>query len=667
MDRGYSVVEVKSVDEEKRIVRGIATTPDIDRQGDSIDPFGVQVASDIPLFLYHDSKQTVGRARLGKASKDGIPFEASLPHIKELGRLKDRVDEAWQMLKYGLITGVSVGFNILNDAYERMKDGGYLIKEVEVLELSLVPIPAQQNAVITGLRGFDANARHAMVLQIKSLDIAQRAATGRKPNDISPPGDTGTKQAASGRFFHSRTGKGNQVKTLKELRELRTTKAARLQELVELFKTDGHDASEDETSEFDGLADEVKSLDQDIRIQGFHETQSRSAKGVDGSSQENGTRSRGNLGFVKTQDPDDKFKGQSQTRVAIAKAAAFMAMKDGNFFTAADYAEKRWGKSHPALVRYIKAAVAGGGTGSGEWGAELAQADTRYNGDFVEFLYSMTVFDRLPLRAVPARVHIKGQDGAATGYWRGESKGIPVSKPDFSDVELSPLSVGAIAVCSKELIADSDPSAEMWIRDSIAQAIAQRVDTTFLSAAAASAGVSPAGILNGLSALAPSGADAAAVRADMMALYAPFLAAKNASGLVQIMTPSMAKALALLVNALGQPEFVGLNANGGTLLGDPVYTGDNVAGGDWILLKPSDIWKIGDSGVQISMSDTAMVEQDTAPTGATDTPVAASATMVSLWQEESIGFKVVRRINFAKRRTSAVAVLSNAEYGGVAS
>lgn len=371
--------------------------------------------------------------------------------------------------------------------------------------------------------------------------------------------------------------------------------------------------------------------------------------------------------MIRRTDPDDKFKGQSLTRLAIAKAAAFIAMKEGNFISAGEWAQRRWGKTHPNLVTYIKAAVAGGGTGSGEWGAELAQSDTRYKGDFLEFLYSMTVFDKLPLRPVPARINIKGQDGAATGYWVGESKAIPVTKGDFADVELRDLDVGAIAVCSKKLITDSDPSAELWLRDMLGQASAQRIDTTFLSAAAASAGVSPAGMLNGLTPLVPSGVDAVAVRADMMALYQPFLAAKNASGLVQVMTPSMAKAVSLMVNALGQTEFAGLNANGGTLLGDQVYTGDNVTPGDWILLKPSDIWKIGDSGVEIGMSDSATIEQNDAPQGAGDTPTAASATLMSLWQTEQVGFKVVRRINFQKRRAGAVAVLSNAEYGGVVS
>lgn len=458
------------------------------------------------------------------------------------------------------------------------------------------------------------------------------------------------------------------MKTLQQLLEERAAKAARANELLELRKSnEGGKFKSEEADEFDILSDEIEALDDEIRIKRFEERQAAGATRVRSGSPDNQRGSRGPTIVVKKEDPDDKFKGQSYTRLLIAKAAAYVAMRDGNFVTPAQIAEQRWGKSHPKLVQFIKAAVAGGGTGSGEWGAELAQSDTRYTGDFIEFLYGMTVFDRLPLRAIPARVHVKGQDGAATGYWVGESKAIPVSGADFSDVELNPLKVGAIAVCSKELIRSSDPSAEMLIRDSIAQASAQRVDTTFLSAAAASAGVSPAGILNGVSALSPSGADAAAIRADFQSLVQPFIAAKNAGGLVHVMTPSLAMAISMLVNALGQAEFPDVLETGGTLFKRPVFTGDNVTPGDWMVMKPSDIWKIGDGGVEVSMSDTATIEQDSAPQGDSDTPTAASATLVSMWQTESVAFKVVRAINYAKRRAGAVTLLSNAEYGGVVS
>lgn len=650
--RAYSLMTVKSFDDESRTFTGVATTPTPDRMQDVVEPEGAKFSLPIPLLWQHNSAQPIGHVTAAKVGKDGISVTAKLVKLDEPGKLKDRLDEAWQSLKSGLVRGLSIGFRGI-ETQDIKGTWGVRFVKWDWLELSAVTVPANADCSITA---------------IKSIDQALLAASGHKlgERDRPPPGASGTKQAASGRFFHSRS-KGNPVKTLQEMREERNTKSARMQELVDLFKSEGHEASDEENSEFDALQLEVKALDQDIRIAGFHASQASVAKGVDGSSQERGSASRGGMGFVKKADPDDAFKGQAFTRYLIAKAAAFVAMKGGQFVSPADIAQHRWGKTHPRLVEYIKAGVAGGGTGSGEWGAELAQSDTRFTGDFIEFLYSKTVFDALPLRSIPARVHIKGQDGAATGYWVGESKAIPVSKADFSDVELTPLKVGAMAVCSKELVADSSPSAEMWIRDAIAQASAQRVDTTFLSATPANPGVSPAGILNGLTPFAPSGTDAAAVRADFQSLVYPFITAKNAGGLVQVMNPSLAMAISMMVNALGQTEFPDIMESGGTLFKRPVFTGDNVAGGDWIVMKPDDIWKIGDGGVDVSMSDTATIEQDSAPQGESDSPTAASATLMSMWQTESVAFKVVRRINYAKRRTGAVTVLSNAEYGGIVS
>ena len=679
----YSLLTCKSVDDKRRVITGVASTPTVDRMNDVVMPMGAQFKTPMPLLLYHNSEKPVGTMDFARPKKTGIPFEASLPVVEEPGVVQDRVNEALHSLKYKLLACVSIGFRALEDGVELLKNGGLQFNVWEWLELTLCSIPANPDAVVHGFKSMDMASVHRLigthathneaerasfVHAIKSIDRRHLAALGRSgapPGDRSPGASGQSSEPPSGGSSVSRSRKGINVKTLKELREDRATKAARLKELADAFQTKDHDATDEENDEFDSLTAEVKELDKDIRVAEFNAINAKAATPAAGRNTEDGSRSRvpGGMGFVKAQDPDDKFKGQAMTRLFIAKAGAYIAMKEGNYISPAQFAEARWGKSHPNLVRYIKAAVAGGGTGSGEWGAELAQSDTRYNGDFVEFLYGLTVFDRLPLREVPARVHIKGQDGAATGYWVGESKAIPVSKPDFSSVELTPLKVGAIAVCSKELVADSSPSAELWIRDAIAQASGQRVDQTFLSTTAASAGVSPAGILNGVTALFSEGPTAQDLRDDIAALYASFITAKNASGLVLVTTPSLAKAMSLMVNALGQTEFPGLNADGGVLLGDRVFTGDNVGAGDLILMKPSDIWKIGDGGVEMSMSDTAMVEQDSAPTGATDTPTAASATMVSLWQEESIGFKVVRRINYAKRRTGAVAYIGDAAYG----
>jgi HK97 family phage prohead protease len=639
MERAYSVLNVKDIREDADFyyIEGIASTPTPDRMGDVVEPMGAKFKLPMPLLWQHESKAPVGTLEFAKPNKSGIPYKARLPKVKEEGNLKARIEEAVQSIKYKLVAAVSIGFNAIDGAYERMTNGGYRFKEWEWLELSLVTIPANSEATITS---------------IKSLCRESLVASGRmRLEQEKSPGVTG------------KSIKGSNMKTLQELREERTQKAARMSELLEVS-----DMDENEVSEFDSLETELKQLDLDIRKARFDYLNSGSANPVEGKSTSQGSRSRSPNIIVKGSDVDEKFQGQNYTRMIIAKALAHNAIMNGGFVSASQIAEARWGKSAPTMVALIKAnEVAGGGSGSGEWGAELVSADNRYTGDFITYLTSRTVYDKLPLRQVPANVAIKGQDGTATGYWVGESKAIPVSKADFSTVSLTPLKVAAMAVVSNELLRDSSPAAEQLIRDALVDASAQRIDTTFLSTTAASSGVSPAGILNGLTPIASAGADAAGLRSDIKALYRNFITAKNVGGLQLVMHPSQAKALSLLVNSLGQTEFPGLNAEGGSLLGDPVVTGENVEGSFLILLKPSDIYRIGDTGVEVSMSREASIAQNSAPAGATDTPVGETEAWTSMFQEESTAIKVVRSINFAKRRSTAVAYVSNADYDGVES
>ncbi|HOW49374.1 MAG TPA: phage major capsid protein [Rubrivivax sp.] len=458
------------------------------------------------------------------------------------------------------------------------------------------------------------------------------------------------------------------------IKDLEATLLAKREQMAQIMQKaldEGRSTDEAEGEQVDGLRAECKQLVVDIErakeceslgVQGARTIEPAPA-GTDPAKA--ATQQRGATGPTiivrSSKDAEDKFQGQSYVRMVIAKALAHMQGIGGQ--APAEIAAARWGKTNPTLVNVIKAGVAGGGSGSGEWAAELVQADTRYTGDFIEYLYGKTLFDRLPLRQVPAHVTIKGQDGAASGYWVGESQGIPVTTADFSSVNLTPLKVGAIAVVSNELMRDSSPAAEMLVRDALVQASAQRVDTTFLSTSAASAGVSPAGILNGLPGFNSHGATAEAVIADFKQLTAIFQSYKNASDLVVVTTPDLAVSLGLMLTALGQQQFPGVGQDGGTLLGRPVFTGDNVGAGHFIMLKPSDIYRIGDSGVQVSISNVATIEQDSAPQGASDTPTAASATLMSMYQTESTAIKVVRSVNFAKRRSHAVQYIDNADYG----
>ena len=456
---------------------------------------------------------------------------------------------------------------------------------------------------------------------------------------------------------------------IRDLEATRAAKAARMTEVVQKSLDEGRSTDEAEQEEFDTLDAEIKQIDGDLvrlkRLESLAVQKGRTveapAAGSDPAKAASQQRAAGPTIIVKSSEAEEKFAGQNYTRMVIAKALAHMQGIGGQ--SPAEIAAARWGKTNPTLVQVIKAGVAGGGSGSGEWGAELVQADTRYTGDFIEYLHARTLFDRLPFRTVPANVAIKGQDGAATGYWVGESKAIKVSKADFSTISLSPLKVAALAVVSNELLRDSSPSAEMLVRDALVKASSQRVDATLFSTDAAVSGVSPAGLLNGVAGHNTHGTSAEGVIADFKQLTAIFQSYKNATDLVVVTTPDLAVSLSLMLTALGQPQFPGTSQDGGTLFGRPVFTGDNVPASAFIMMKPSDIWRIGDGGVQVSISNVATIEQDDNPQGASDTPTAASATLMSMFQTESTAIKVVRSINFAKRRSHAVQYIDNADYG----
>lgn len=183
--RAYSVLDVKEFHEDDNFVyiEGIASTPTTDRMGDIVEPLGARFQTPMPLLWQHRSSEPVGHVTFATATKNGIPFKAQLPRIKESGRLKDRVDEAIQSLQYQLVAAVSIGFSAVDGAIEVMKSGGYRFLEWEWLELSLVTIPANSDAVITA---------------IKSIDQKHLSASGHDGAEgDNPPGVPGTTPAAS--------------------------------------------------------------------------------------------------------------------------------------------------------------------------------------------------------------------------------------------------------------------------------------------------------------------------------------------------------------------------------------------------------------------------------------------------------------------------------------
>lgn len=165
--RAYSLLETKEVDSERRVITGVATTPRVDSYGDIVEPTGVQYRGPVNLFLYHDTRLPVGNVKFGKPTKDGIPFEARLPDVKEEGTVRERVNEAWHSLKYKLLQAVSIGFKPIEYAYIEGTSGIHY-KLWEMLELSLVGVPANPDAMIETVKS--VGMTDVIVREIRDLD-----------------------------------------------------------------------------------------------------------------------------------------------------------------------------------------------------------------------------------------------------------------------------------------------------------------------------------------------------------------------------------------------------------------------------------------------------------------------------------------------------------------
>lgn len=170
MNRAYSLFSIKSFDEDKRELEGIATTPTPDRMGDIVDPKGGVFKLPIPLLWQHKGDKPIGHVTSARTTNDGIQVTAKLvkPFEGAPKSWAERLDEAWADLKTGLVRGFSIGFNPLEKS--QIKDTySYHFQKWEWLELSAVTIPANAEASIQ---------------TVKSIDNELRAASGQRSSVV---------------------------------------------------------------------------------------------------------------------------------------------------------------------------------------------------------------------------------------------------------------------------------------------------------------------------------------------------------------------------------------------------------------------------------------------------------------------------------------------------
>jgi HK97 family phage major capsid protein/HK97 family phage prohead protease len=649
MERAFATLEIKAMDD-SGVITGIASTPATDRMDDIVLPEGAVYKLPLPLLWQHNHGDPIGEITEAKVTRKGIEIVGKVA----LG-VTDEIDRYWKLLKAGLVRGLSIGFRGLES--EQIEGSwGVKFSKWEWLELSAVTIPANAEANIATVKEYAAKPA--------ATGIGETASSAKS---APSPGVSGKSKPVS-----LTPKEGTKMKTLAEqiaaFEAKRAASQARMEEIQNAAVERGESKTAEEKEEFQTLKAEMAEIDEELSdLRDLEKVKSVAAKPVAGAKSSEGSNARDHLAPVKVKAAK-AAPGVEFARLARAKAIARL---DGR--NSADVAKAFYGEDSPVFGILTKANVVAGASVSGNWAAELVGDETSVYADFVEYLRPMTIVGKFgnsgipALRTVPFRVPLIGQTGGGSAYWVGEGKAKPLTAFDFSRTTLDELKVATISVVTEELLRKSNPAADAILRDSLAAAVAAKVDTTFIDpSVSASAGVSPASITNGVTAITSSGNDADAIREDVRAMMATFIAANNPpSAAVWVMSASTALALSLMRNPLGQKEFADITMGGGTFEGFPVIVSEYMptvtAGGYVALVNASDIYFGDEGGVNVDMSREASLQMLDNPTNDTVTPTATS--MVSMFQTNSVAFRAERILNWMKRRTSAVAVLDEVNWG----
>ena len=150
-------------------IRGMASTADFDRAGDSISAEawskgGLDNFSNNPIILFnHDYNRPIGRATKVTSVDGGLHLEA---------RISNAAKDVAELVKDGVLGAFSVGFRVKDADYVKETDG-LLIKDAELFEVSVVSVPCNQAATFSLAKSFDSTEEYEEFKKtFTSVDLA---------------------------------------------------------------------------------------------------------------------------------------------------------------------------------------------------------------------------------------------------------------------------------------------------------------------------------------------------------------------------------------------------------------------------------------------------------------------------------------------------------------
>lgn len=165
---------VKDSEDAPLIIRGMANTTNKDRMGDVIPqsawygPRAMPNYEKNPIILaFHDHSKPIGKMVDYSISEFGLEIEAEIS--KAAGPIYD-------LIKDGVLRTFSIGFRVLDADWDPDTDI-FIIKELELLETSVVSVPCNQDSVFEVSKSLNADDYSNLKKQFNTSETYQEEET----------------------------------------------------------------------------------------------------------------------------------------------------------------------------------------------------------------------------------------------------------------------------------------------------------------------------------------------------------------------------------------------------------------------------------------------------------------------------------------------------------
>jgi len=148
MNRQTFKLDIKSVDDETGVFNGYcAVFGNIDSYDEIIEPGAftktLKERPTIPILWQHDTDKPIGVTEDVIEDDHGLLVKGRLNLAVQQGR------EAYELVKQGALSGLSIGFKTIKDKFEgKIRH----LKEIKLYEYSLVTFPANELAGVTSIK-----------------------------------------------------------------------------------------------------------------------------------------------------------------------------------------------------------------------------------------------------------------------------------------------------------------------------------------------------------------------------------------------------------------------------------------------------------------------------------------------------------------------------------